>query len=283
MKSITSTSLRSLIAAWEGDGCMKDTDHRMRHPRVHLSDRASARRARGCAEPNGQYGRGMAPSWAGATPLFATCSWRKNRGVAPAHTFSEKRVSGRGGIGMLLAIQRSYKLLAKYGCFARQICDKCGIVLAAVRFTRYGESEVYCSRECRGDAHRAVTLSPGRPRKYKTESERRAQKRDSSGHIGWHPNVEKTVRIPSETKSLQRQELPLSYLGTPGPAEPLSSSWRTANGDRAKTRVADASATEHETLRKHFSNPRMQKRRMDYVGSQGPTKTTKECHSANSR
>ena len=53
---------------------------------------------------------------------------------------------------MLLAIQKSYELLAKYGLFAREICDKCGIVLGAVRFTRRGESEVYCSRECRGDA-----------------------------------------------------------------------------------------------------------------------------------
>ncbi len=50
---------------------------------------------------------------------------------------------------MLLAIQKSYELLAKYGCFAREICDKCGIVLGAVRFTRHGESEVYCARECR--------------------------------------------------------------------------------------------------------------------------------------
>ena len=50
---------------------------------------------------------------------------------------------------MLLAIQKNYELLAKYGCFAREICDKCGIVLGAVRFTRHGESEVYCARECR--------------------------------------------------------------------------------------------------------------------------------------
>ena len=50
---------------------------------------------------------------------------------------------------MLLAIQKSYELLAKYGCFAREICDKCGIVLGAVRFTRHGESEVYYPRECR--------------------------------------------------------------------------------------------------------------------------------------
>jgi hypothetical protein len=77
---------------------------------------------------------------------------------------------------MLLSIQKSYELLAKYGCFAREICDKCGIVLGAVRFMRYHESEVYCSRECRGDAPRVAALRPGRPRKYKTERERRAAK-----------------------------------------------------------------------------------------------------------
>jgi len=166
------------------------------------------------------------PEWAGATPLFATCSWRKNRGVAPAHTFSEKRVSVRGGIRMLLAIQKSYELLAKYGCFAREICDTCGSVLGAVRFTRYGESEVYCSRECRGNAHRPAALRPGRPRKYKPTANVEPQRRDSSRSIGSHPNVEKTVRIQSETKNLQTQKLPLSYLGTTGPGEPLSSSRR---------------------------------------------------------
>ncbi len=77
---------------------------------------------------------------------------------------------------MLLTIQKSYELLANYGCFAREICDKCRIVLGAVRFTRHGESGVYCSRECRGDSHRAVTFRSGRPRKYKTDRERRAAK-----------------------------------------------------------------------------------------------------------
>ena len=123
---------------------------------------------------------------------------------------------------MLLAIQKSYELLANYGFFAREVCDKCGIVLAAVRFTRYGESEVYCSRECRGDAHRSATHRRGRPRKYKTDRERRAAKTRQQRVYRSHPNVEKTVRIPSETKSLQRQKLPLSYLGTPGLGEPLS-------------------------------------------------------------
>jgi hypothetical protein len=77
---------------------------------------------------------------------------------------------------MLLAIQKSYELLANYGFFAREICDTCGIVLGAVRFTRHGVSEVYCSRECRGDAHRSATRRPGRPRKYRTDRERRAAK-----------------------------------------------------------------------------------------------------------
>jgi hypothetical protein len=62
---------------------------------------------------------------------------------------------------MLLAIQKSYELLANFGCFAREICDKCGIVLGAVRFTRHGESEVYCVRECRGDAQRSATHRRG--------------------------------------------------------------------------------------------------------------------------
>ncbi len=128
---------------------------------------------------------------------------------------------------MLLTIQKSYELLAKYGCFAREICDKCGIVLGAVRFTRYGESEVYCSRECRGDGQRSATHRRGGRENTKLTANAEQQRRDSSGFIGRHPNVEKTVRIQSETKNLQTQKVPLSYLGTPGPGEPLSSNQRS--------------------------------------------------------
>ena len=124
---------------------------------------------------------------------------------------------------MLLAIQKSYELLAKYGCFARELCDKCGIVLGAVRFTRPGESEVYCSPACRGDAHRSVARRPGRPRNYKTDRERRAAKTRQQQVYRSQPNVEKTVRIQSETKNLQTQKWPVSDLGTPGPGEQLSS------------------------------------------------------------
>jgi hypothetical protein len=128
---------------------------------------------------------------------------------------------------MLLAIQKSFELLANYGFFAREICDKCGIVVGAVRFTRYGESEVYCSRESRGDAERSATHRRGRPRKYKTRSERRAAKTRQQHVYRSHPNVEKTVRIQPETKNLQTQKVPLSYLRTPGAGEPLISSQRT--------------------------------------------------------
>jgi hypothetical protein len=145
-------------------------------------------------------------------------------GSLPPFTVAEKRAALQRGIGMLLTIKKSYELLAKYGFFARDICDTCGIVLGAVRFTRHNESKVYCSRECRGDAQRSSTHRRGRPRKYKTDRERRAAKTRQQQVYRSHPNVEKTVRIQSETKALQTQKWPVSYLGTPGLAEPLSSS-----------------------------------------------------------
>ena len=48
---------RSLFATWQGDGCMKDTDHHIRHPRGHLGDRANAQRTRGCGWRDDQFGR----------------------------------------------------------------------------------------------------------------------------------------------------------------------------------------------------------------------------------
>jgi hypothetical protein len=53
---------------------------------------------------------------------------------------------------VLLTIQQAYELLARHGVYAREICDKCGVVLGAVRFTRKDDSGVWCSRECRGGA-----------------------------------------------------------------------------------------------------------------------------------
>jgi hypothetical protein len=126
-------------------------------------------------------------------------------GSLPPFTVAEKRAARQRRIGMLLAIQKSYELLANFGFFARQICDKCGTVLGAVRFTRHNESKVYCCRECRGDAQRSATHRWGRPRKYKTERERRAaksrQQQTSSSSSKYSRNTGR-LASPSSQKSL---------------------------------------------------------------------------------
>src|ERR1700675_875569 len=143
---------------------MKDTAHAAVHRSVHLFGEGkfyAALRLR-FTRPL-IFDKGKTSEWAGATPLRC----HRNRGGRSSHTNAEKHATGQRGIGMLLAIQKSYELLASYGFFAREICDKCGIVLGAVRFTRRGESKVYCPRKCRGEPHRSSTHRQGRPRKYK--------------------------------------------------------------------------------------------------------------------
>lgn len=53
---------------------------------------------------------------------------------------------------MRLTTEQSYALLEKHGCYVTEVCDKCGQILGPVRFTRRGESGVWCSRECRDGA-----------------------------------------------------------------------------------------------------------------------------------
>jgi hypothetical protein len=50
---------------------------------------------------------------------------------------------------MLLTTQQSYELLARQGCYITEACDKCGQILGPGRYTRKGDSGVWCSRECR--------------------------------------------------------------------------------------------------------------------------------------
>ena len=42
---------------------------------------------------------------------------------------------------MMLSTAQAYDLLGKYGAFAREVCDRCGMILGAVRYTRRGESD----------------------------------------------------------------------------------------------------------------------------------------------
>jgi len=60
---------------------------------------------------------------------------------------------------MKLTTKRAYELLAEYGCYVTEICDKCGRLLGAIRFSRCGESGVWCSRVCRDGAE---AREPGR-------------------------------------------------------------------------------------------------------------------------
>jgi len=58
--------------------------------------------------------------------------------------------SARGkGLAVNLTVQQSYELLSKFGCYIKEVCDKCGKGLGPVRFMRRGDYGVWCSRECR--------------------------------------------------------------------------------------------------------------------------------------
>jgi hypothetical protein len=52
---------QSLLATREGEVCLKDTNHHLRHPHGHLGARTSAQGTRGCAWPDDQFGRGQNP------------------------------------------------------------------------------------------------------------------------------------------------------------------------------------------------------------------------------
>ena len=53
---------------------------------------------------------------------------------------------------MKLNNAKSYALLEKHGCYVSEACDKCGQVLGPVRYTRKGDTGVWCSRQCRDGA-----------------------------------------------------------------------------------------------------------------------------------
>lgn len=112
---------------------------------------------------------------------------------------------------MLLTVQQGYKLLARFGVFAREVCDRCGAVLGAVRFTRKDEAGVWCSRRCRGDEARQVTCRGGRPRKYRNGEEARAAKTAQQRNYRDVGVWKKPPHSSGETKDLQTQKPPLSH------------------------------------------------------------------------
>src|SRR5438046_2899503 len=71
---------------------------------------------------------------------------------------------------MRISLTATYDLLRTHGVFAREACDRCGQVLGAVRYTRLGDTGVWCSRACRGDRERPSSHRGGRPRKHATDA-----------------------------------------------------------------------------------------------------------------
>jgi hypothetical protein len=79
---------------------------------------------------------------------------------------------------MMLREELRRRLLEERGIYVTECCDKCGQLLGAVRYTRRGDSGVWCSRECRGDAERPVIRKGGRPRQHKSNAARQRAYRD---------------------------------------------------------------------------------------------------------
>lgn len=61
----------SHFEAREGEVCMKDTDHHIRHPRGHLGGPASAQRTRGCVWRDDQFGHGQNTVLGWSDPTYA--------------------------------------------------------------------------------------------------------------------------------------------------------------------------------------------------------------------
>jgi hypothetical protein len=69
----------------EGDGYVKDTDHPIHHPSVHLRISRRVRSRRSCASRDDQFGRGQNTGLGWSDPTFVHVSVPKVvRGVAPA-------------------------------------------------------------------------------------------------------------------------------------------------------------------------------------------------------
>lgn len=116
---------------------------------------------------------------------------------------------------MMLHEELRRRLLEERGVYVKECCDKCSQLLGAVRYTRQGDSGVWCSRECRGEW--PSILKPGRPRKYKNGEERRAAKTKQQRKYRSVLRVEKTVCTLAETKDLQAQKSPLSHYPSSEP------------------------------------------------------------------
>ena len=81
---------------------------------------------------------------------------------------------------MRLSEKQIVELQRSHGVLVREACDSCGKILGAVRWTRRSEPGEWCSEICRdgsGAVESRNLRRAGRPRKYKSERQRRIAKR----------------------------------------------------------------------------------------------------------
>ena len=117
---------------------------------------------------------------------------------------------------MKLTSEQAYQALANHGCYVTEACDKCGKLLAEVRFTVKGEPGEWCSRECRdGEAavaeREARKRRAGRPKvhsspaaRQKAYKARRREFRHQKGRIGL-PHQEAKIASVTDVESMAQK------------------------------------------------------------------------------
>lgn len=105
---------------------------------------------------------------------------------------------------MILREELRRRLLEERGIYVKECCDKCGQLLGSVRYTRLGESGVWCSRECRGIVEQPAIRKGGRPRKHVNGAQKQKAYRERI------LAVTKPPCTVAETKDLRAQKSPHS-------------------------------------------------------------------------
>jgi hypothetical protein len=62
---------------------------------------------------------------------------------------------------MRLTDEQAHQLLHTHGFYVAEVCDRCGKILGAVRFTRQGDAGAWCSRTCRDGVDHSPTVCRG--------------------------------------------------------------------------------------------------------------------------
>jgi hypothetical protein len=118
---------------------------------------------------------------------------------------------------MILSAEVRCRLQEVRGIYATEACDRCGQLLGPLRFTRAGESGVWCSRECRGDVDQQKIHKGGRPRKYKHDRARKNAHAQQQREFRSRSSVTKTCQQPIADKGLTGAILTSCYGGTTKP------------------------------------------------------------------